>query len=132
MRVDLDTSLLNADAADFEQKLAERVIGQNEAVIKATEFVQTFMAGFHPPDRPIGIMLLLGPTGSGKTRLVEAMAESLFDNPKAFFKVNCAEYQDSHQTNRLVGAPPGYIGYDKGDRPGLSLLSDQKLLTRAP
>ncbi len=69
-------------------------------------------------------MLLLGPTGSGKTRLVEAMAEALFDNPKAFFKVNCAEYQDSHQTNRLVGAPPGYIGYEKGDRPGLSILSD--------
>jgi ATP-dependent Clp protease ATP-binding subunit ClpA len=96
------------------------VIGQDEAIIKATEFVQTFIAGFHPPDRPIGIMLLLGPTGSGKTRLVEATAEALFDNPKAFFKVNCAEYQDSHQTNRLVGAPPGYIGYEKGDSPGLS------------
>ena len=120
MRVDLDTSLLNADAADFEQKLAEKVIGQDEAVIKATEFVQTFMARFHPPDRPIGIMLLLGPPVPARPGWSKPWPKRCSITRKHSSRSTAP----SIRTRTRPTAPPGYIGYEKGDRPGLSVLSD--------
>jgi ATP-dependent Clp protease ATP-binding subunit ClpA len=121
----LDPTLRSTAALDFEVQLQHQLVGQPEAAAKATQLVQTFMAGFNPSDRPAGVLLMLGPTGTGKTRLVETIAEILFGNPKAFFKIACAEYQDSYQTNRLLGAPPGYIGYIENK--GEGMLSQEKL-----
>ena len=124
-RILLDPTLRSTAALDFETQLQRRLVGQPDAVVKATQLVQAFMAGFTPGDRAAGVMLLLGPTGTGKTRLVEAIAEILFGTPKAFFKLACAEYQDSYQTNRLLGAPPGYIGY--AEHKGEGLITQAKL-----
>src|SRR5258707_7932267 len=70
-----------------------------------------FLAGLNPPGRPVGNLLFLGPTGSGKTRVVEAMAESLLGNPRAVLKIDCAEFQHSHEIAKLIGSPPGYLGH---------------------
>ena len=121
----LDPTLRSAKAQEFEVQLQQRLVGQPDAVTKAAQLVQTVMAGFNPGDRPAGVLLMLGPTGTGKTRLVEAIAEILFGTPKALFKIACAEYQDSYQTNRLLGAPPGYTGYTDNKNEGL--LSQEKL-----
>jgi ATP-dependent Clp protease ATP-binding subunit ClpB len=98
-------------AREFEQELARRIIGQELAVRRMSELYQVFLAGMNPVRRPIGTMLFLGPTGSGKTRVVEAAAEVLFGDAGAMIKIDCAELQHSHEIAKLIGSPPGYIGH---------------------
>jgi DNA polymerase III delta prime subunit len=98
-------------AEDFERKLSARIVGQERAVHRFSNLFQVFLAGMSPADRPIGTMLFLGPTGSGKTRAVEAAAEILFGNPHAVIKIDCAEFQHSHEIAKLIGSPPGYLGH---------------------
>jgi ATP-dependent Clp protease ATP-binding subunit ClpA len=95
----------------FEEVLRSRIVGQDEAVSQLASIYQTFAAGMCSPTRPISNLLFLGPTGSGKTRMVEATAEALLGNPSAFIKVDCAEFQHSHEISKLIGSPPGYIGH---------------------
>jgi len=96
---------------EFEQRLRGKIIGQEEAVAQLVNVYQMFQAGMSGTGRPVSNLLLLGPTGSGKTRLVEAAAEILFDDPAAFIKVDCAEFQHSHEISKLIGSPPGYVGH---------------------
>src|SRR6185369_8851735 len=86
-------------------------IGQDDAVCGMSGLFQLFLAGLNPSNRPLGTLLFLGPTGSGKTRVVEAAAEILFGDPNAVIKVNCAEFQHSHEIAKLIGSPPGYLGH---------------------
>jgi len=99
------------EVQDFETGLAARVIGQERAVRRLARIYQVHLAGLSSPGRPLSTLLLLGPTGSGKTRLVEAAAEVLFGNPNAVLKVDCAEFQHSHEIAKLIGSPPGYLGH---------------------
>jgi ATP-dependent Clp protease ATP-binding subunit ClpB len=96
---------------EFEEQLRSRVVGQDEAVAELVNVYQTVLAGMSWPGRPVANLLFLGPTGSGKTRLVEAAAEILFGSPLSFIKVDCAEFQHSHEISKLIGSPPGYIGH---------------------
>ena len=98
----------------LEDELHERVIGQDEAVTAVAEAVVRARSGMNDPNRPIGSFLFLGPTGVGKTELARALAEFLFDDEKAMIRLDMSEYQEKHTVSRLVGAPPGYIGYDEG------------------
>ncbi|HEX2331510.1 MAG TPA: AAA family ATPase [Candidatus Angelobacter sp.] len=107
----LDPTLRSSDARDFEAGLRRKIVGQDPAVEKVVEIYQMFLAGLNPPGRPMGNLLFLGPTGSGKTRVVEAMAESLFGDPRAVIKIDCAEFQHSHEIAKLIGSPPGYLGH---------------------
>ena len=107
----LDPARRSNEAREFETALRRKIVGQESAVDKVTEIYQMFLAGLNPPGRPVGNLLFLGPTGSGKTRVVEAMAESLFGDPHACIKVDCAEFQHSHEIAKLVGSPPGYLGH---------------------
>jgi ATP-dependent Clp protease ATP-binding subunit ClpB len=95
----------------FEEELRQRVVGQDEAVQALVDLYQVFCAGLHSPGRPVGNLLFLGPTGSGKTRTVEAAAEILFGDSRAVIKVDCAEFQHSHEIAKLIGSPPGYLGH---------------------
>ena len=99
------------DALEFETALRRKIVGQDPAVEKVAEIYQMFLAGLNAPGRPVGNLLFLGPTGSGKTRVVEAMAESLFGDPHACIKIDCAEFQHSHEIAKLIGSPPGYLGH---------------------
>ena len=108
---DLDPTRHGEATRDFEAFLRSRIVGQDAAIEAVTEIYQMFLVGMTPPDRPIGNLLLLGPTGSGKTYLVEVVAEALFDNRHAFIKVDCAEFQEHHEIAKLIGSPPGYIGH---------------------
>src|SRR5216110_2298729 len=107
----LDPNRRSSDARDFETGLRRRIVGQDQAVEKVVEIYQMFLAGLNPPGRPVGNLLFLGPTGSGKTRVVEAMAESLFGDSHACIKIDCAEFQHSHEIAKLIGSPPGYLGH---------------------
>src|SRR5271165_5996169 len=107
----LDPTQRSNDAQEFEAALRRRVVGQDSAIKKVTEIYQMFLAGLNPPRRPVGNLLFLGPTGSGKTRVVEAVAESLFGDPRACIKIDCAEFQHSHEIAKLIGSPPGYLGH---------------------
>lgn len=107
----LDPSVRCDDVCQFESALRRKIIGQNQAVGCVVDLYQTFLAGLHPPGRPIANLLLLGPTGSGKTRVVEAIAETLFGDARAVIKVDCAEFQHSHEIAKLIGSPPGYLGH---------------------
>jgi ATP-dependent Clp protease ATP-binding subunit ClpB len=89
----------------------KKIVGQDQAVEKVVEIYQMFLAGLNPPGRPVGNLLFLGPTGSGKTRVVEAMAEALFGDARACIKIDCAEFQHSHEIAKLIGSPPGYLGH---------------------
>jgi ATP-dependent Clp protease ATP-binding subunit ClpB len=99
------------EAETLEAELRKRVVGQGEAVQQIVGIYQTHLAGMCTPGRPIGNLLFLGPTGSGKTRLVEATAESLVGDARAVIKIDCAEFQHSHEIAKLIGAPPGYLGH---------------------
>ena len=107
----LDPSLNSPEVREFEIALHQRVVGQDRAVRRLARVYQVFRAGLSTPGRPVVNLLFLGPTGSGKTRLVEATAEVLFDKPRAFVKVDCAEFQHSHEIAKLIGSPPGYLGH---------------------
>src|SRR6478735_8526632 len=107
----LDPTRRSNDAREFESSLRRRIVGQDQAVEKVVEIYQMFLAGLNPPGRPVGNLLFLGPTGSGKTRVVEALAESLFGDARACIKIDCAEFQHSHEIAKLIGSPPGYLGH---------------------
>ncbi len=107
----LDPNRRSGNATEFETALRRRIVGQDAAIEKVTEIYQMFLAGLNPPGRPVGNLLFLGPTGSGKTRVVEAVAESLFGDPRACIKIDCAEFQHSHEIAKLIGSPPGYLGH---------------------
>jgi ATP-dependent Clp protease ATP-binding subunit ClpB len=108
---ELDTKRRSSTSRQFEKELRQRVVGQNEAVQALVDLYQVFCAGLHSPGRPLGNLLFLGPTGSGKTRTVEAAAEILFGDSRAVIKVDCAEFQHSHEIAKLIGSPPGYLGH---------------------
>src|SRR6202049_3125312 len=107
----LDPSKRSTGTMDFETSLRSRIVGQEEGVQALVELYQVFCAGLNSPGRPVGNLLLLGPTGSGKTRIVEAAAEILFGDARAMIKVDCAEFQHSHEIAKLIGSPPGYLGH---------------------
>jgi len=98
----------------MEERLHARVIGQDEAVAAVANAVRRSRAGLQDPNRPLGSFLFLGPTGVGKTELARALAEFLFDDDHAMIRIDMSEYQEKHTIARLVGAPPGYVGYDEG------------------
>jgi ATP-dependent Clp protease ATP-binding subunit ClpB len=107
----LDAGKRSATACQFEHAMREKIVGQDEAVQALVDIYQVFCAGLHSPGRPVGNLLFLGPTGSGKTRTVEAAAEILFGDSRAVIKVDCAEFQHSHEISKLIGSPPGYLGH---------------------
>ena len=108
---ELDLRKRSSTSCHFEEELRRRLVGQDEAVQALVDLYQVFSAGLHSPGRPVGNLLFLGPTGSGKTRIVEAAAEILFGNSRAMIKVDCAEFQHSHEIAKLIGSPPGYLGH---------------------
>lgn len=127
-RTAMDPVFLDPDeksfrAREFEEKLASSVVGQDSAVSDLSSLVQVFLAGLNQSDRPIGTMLLLGPTGSGKTHVVEKAAEALFGTSSAVIKIDCAEFQHSHEIAKLIGSPPGYLGH----RETSALLTQENL-----
>src|SRR3989440_4052173 len=107
----LDPSKRSTDTIDFQTALREKIVGQEEGVQALVDLYQVFRAGLNSPGRPVGNLLFLGPTGSGKTRIVEAAAEILFGDARAVIKVDCAEFQHSHEIAKLIGSPPGYLGH---------------------
>src|SRR5216117_3124162 len=107
----LDPTKRSTDTIDFQASLREKIVGQEEAVQALVDLYQVFRAGLNSPGRPVGNLLFLGPTGSGKTRIVEAAAEILFGDSRAIIKVDCAEFQHSHEIAKLIGSPPGYLGH---------------------
>jgi len=107
----LDPMMRSPEVEQFEGDLRGRVVGQDRAIRQLARVYQVYRAGLAAPGRPLANMLLLGPTGSGKTRLVEAVAEVLFGTPTAVLKIDCAEFQHSHEIAKLIGSPPGYLGH---------------------
>jgi ATP-dependent Clp protease ATP-binding subunit ClpA len=108
---------------DLTAALTSRVVGQPGIVESIVPYVEMFQAGLSPENRPAGVFLLLGPTGTGKTRTVEALAEALHGSPKSMVKIDCGEFQLEHEVAKLIGAPPGYLGH----RETQPLLTQQKL-----
>jgi ATP-dependent Clp protease ATP-binding subunit ClpB len=98
----------------MEERLHQRVVGQEEALQAVANAVRRSRAGLQDPSRPIGSFIFLGPTGVGKTELARALAEFLFDDERAMVRIDMSEYQEKHTVSRLVGAPPGYVGYEEG------------------
>ena len=131
--IPLEPSLLSIDSQELEKGLHQRIVGQDRAVTELVRCYQMFRSGLHRADRPMGVLLFLGPTGSGKTRLVEAFAECLFGRKEAVIKIDCAEFQQEHEVAKLIGSPPGYLGHkttpsrlsqeilDKCHRPSLKM-----------
>ncbi len=107
----LDPQLKCPRAREFDEKLSARIVGQENAIHDMSSLYQLFLAGLNQTNRPLGTLLFLGPTGSGKTRVVEAAAEVLFGDSKAIIKIDCAEFQHSHEIAKLIGSPPGYLGH---------------------
>ena len=107
----LDPAQTGQDAETLNTDLHKRIVGQDDAIGQIVNIYQTYLAGMNSPGRPVGNLLFLGPTGSGKTRLVEATAESLVGDARAVIKVDCAEFQHSHEIAKLIGSPPGYLGH---------------------
>jgi ATP-dependent Clp protease ATP-binding subunit ClpA len=111
VRTRLDAQQTGQDAERLRSELHKRIVGQDEPIDQVANVYQTFLAGMNAPSRPIGSFLFLGPTGTGKTRLVEAVAETLVGDPRAMVKIDCAEFQHSHEIAKLIGSPPGYLGH---------------------
>jgi ATP-dependent Clp protease ATP-binding subunit ClpB len=107
----LDPSKRSTDTVDFQTALRGKIVGQEEGVQALVDLYQVFRAGLNSPGRPVGNLLFLGPTGSGKTRIVEAAAEILFGDARSIIKIDCAEFQHSHEIAKLIGSPPGYLGH---------------------
>src|SRR5207248_2526697 len=106
-----DPSRTGKDAESLEKTLLKLIVGQDEAIEQIVNIYQMHLTGLSAPGRPVGNFLFLGPTGSGKTRTVEATAEALVHNPRAVIKIDCAEFQHSHEIAKLIGSPPGYLGH---------------------
>jgi CheY-like chemotaxis protein len=113
-----------AQAGELSELLSRKVVGQPAALSRIVPYLQMYQTRLNPPDRPAGIFLLLGPTGTGKTRTVEALAEILHGSARHMLKIDCAEYQSDHEVAKLIGAPPGYIGH----RETKPLLTQERLL----
>jgi ATP-dependent Clp protease ATP-binding subunit ClpB len=109
--IQLDPTKRSMESRDFEEGLRRRIVGQDEAVQAVVDLYQVFRTELNSPGRPLGNLLFLGPTGAGKTRVVEATAEVLFGDPRAVIKVDCGEFQHSHEISKLIGSPPGYLGH---------------------
>src|SRR3979490_294312 len=107
----LDPSKRSTDTVDFQTALRSKIVGQEEGVHALVDLYQVFRAGLNSPGRPVGNLLFLGPTGSGKTRIVEAAAEILFGDARSVIKIDCAEFHHSHEIAKLIGSPPGYLGH---------------------
>ncbi len=107
----LDPTKTGRDAESLEVNLKKYIVGQTEAIEQIVNIYQMHLTSMTAPGRPIGSFLFLGPTGSGKTRIVEATAEALVTNPRAVIKIDCAEFQHSHEIAKLIGSPPGYLGH---------------------
>jgi ATP-dependent Clp protease ATP-binding subunit ClpB len=122
----LDPEQIGNRAKLLDSDLRMRVVGQDEAIQQIVNIYQTYLAGMSGPGRPVGNLLFLGPTGSGKTLLVEAMAESLVGHSRAVLKIDCGEFQHSHEIAKLVGSPPGYLGH----RDTHPFFSQEALLSR--
>jgi ATP-dependent Clp protease ATP-binding subunit ClpA len=112
-----------AEDNDLLRQLSDRVVGQPQALTQIVPYVQMHEAGLAPEGRPVGVFLLLGPTGTGKTRTVEVLAEALHGSEKSLLRVDCGEFQMEHEVAKLIGAPPGYLGH----RETQPMLSQQKL-----
>jgi ATP-dependent Clp protease ATP-binding subunit ClpB len=110
-RARLDPSRHSSESQEFESAMRRRIVGQEDGIRAVADLYQVFRAGMSSAGRPVGNLLFLGPTGSGKTRIVEAAAEILFGDPRALIKVDCAEFQHSHEIAKLIGSPPGYLGH---------------------
>ncbi len=111
VNVPLDPSRTGREAEALEVSLGRLIVGQDEAIQQIVNIYQMYLTGMTAPGRPIGNFLFLGPTGSGKTRIVEATAESMLKNSRAVIKIDCAEFQHSHEIAKLIGSPPGYLGH---------------------
>jgi len=111
VNIPLDPTRTGRDAEALERNLSRLIVGQSEAIQQIVNVFQVYLAGMTSPDRPVGNFLFLGPTGSGKTRIVEALAESLVGTSRAVIKIDCAEFQHSHEIAKLIGSPPGYLGH---------------------
>ena len=111
LNIPLDPALTGREAVSLETNLRRMIVGQDEAIEQIVNIYQMYLTGMSAPGRPIGNFLFLGPTGSGKTRTVEATAEALLKNPRAVIKIDCAEFQHSHEIAKLIGSPPGYLGH---------------------
>jgi ATP-dependent Clp protease ATP-binding subunit ClpB len=98
----------------MEQRLGKRVIGQELAIEAVSNAVRRARSGLQDPDRPIGSFIFMGPTGVGKTELAKALAEFIFDDEQAMVRIDMSEFMEKHSVSRLIGAPPGYVGYDEG------------------
>lgn len=109
--VRLDPTVQGKESREFDARLREKIVGQDEAVQAVVDLYRVFRAGLQSPGRPVGNLLFLGPTGTGKTRIVEVSAEALFRDPRAVIKIDCAEFQHSHEIAKLIGSPPGYLGH---------------------
>ena len=107
----LDPTQTGQDTGNLYADLHERIVGQDEAIAHVVNIYQMYLAGLNSPGRPVGSLLFLGPTGSGKTRLVESIAESMVGDARAVIKIDCAEFQHSHEIAKLIGSPPGYLGH---------------------
>ena len=123
LNMQLDPARRGREADSLSSHLRRCIVGQNEAIEQIVNVYQRHLTGISTPDRPVGNLLFLGPTGSGKTRIVEVTAEALVGNSRALTKIDCAEFQQSHEIAKLVGSPPGYLGH----RETHPLLSQEKL-----
>jgi ATP-dependent Clp protease ATP-binding subunit ClpB len=123
VKVPLDPARTGREAGVLDRNLRKLIVGQDEAIEQIVNIYQLYLTGMAAPGRPIGNFLFLGPTGSGKTRIVEATAEALVKNSRAVIKIDCAEFQHSHEIAKLIGSPPGYLGH----RETHSLLSQEVL-----
>ena len=121
--IPLDPTKVGWEAKRLQKDLQGLVVGQDDAIEQVVNLYQTYLTGMTAPGRPIGNFLFLGPTGSGKTRMVEATAKCLVRNPRAVIKVNCGEFQHGHEIAKLIGSPPGYLGH----RETHALLSQEVL-----
>ena len=99
---------------DLERTLEKRVVGQEKAIVAVSDAIRRNRAGLSDPNRPLGSFLFVGPTGVGKTELAKTLAEFLFNDEKSLTRIDMSEYMEKHTVSRLIGAPPGYVGYDEG------------------
>src|SRR5712691_1628840 len=111
LNIPLDPGKAGREAVSLENSIRRMIVGQDEAIRQIVNIYQMDLTGMSAPGRPIGNFLFLGPTGSGKTRIVEVTAEALLKNPRAVIKIDCAEFQHSHEIAKLIGSPPGYLGH---------------------